>query len=301
MSKKDAVEDKDEILEKYRHAGAILADVHSAARERTVKGTSMLELAEYLENMIRERGASPAFPCNISLNEDAAHDTPKADDTRTIGEDMVKIDIGVHIDGYIADAAITVDHTGNTDIVRASEDALGAAIEIVRDGVNTAEIGEVIEQTMHNYRCNPVVNLTGHGLQQYVQHAPPQIPNRKVDHGTILRTGDIVAIEPFATNGVGKISEHGSAEIYSVKKSKPVRLPAARELLKKLEEYHGLPFAKRWIKMERLDHSLIQLERAGVLQAYPVLREVSGGTISQAEHTMIVLEGGCEVITAERV
>ncbi len=286
----------DEILEKYLKAGKILSEVRSEAVKKVIKGATLLSVAESSENMIREKGGEPAFPVNISRNDEAAHSTPSLDDKAVFGKDMVKLDIGVHIDGYIADTAVTVDLSGNPNLVKASEKALADAIKFIHAGVNTADIGGVIEEAITSFGYKPVINLTGHGLAQYIQHAPPAIPNKKMPHGTVLEEGDIVAIEPFATDGVGKIYDAGNAEIYHLVSDRPVRLPSARKLLEKIKEYKTLPFAKRWLG-NNVDFAMLALVKAGIIQPYPILKEVGGGLISQSEHTIIVTTDGCEVIT----
>ena len=287
------------ILDKYRSAGRILAEVREEAKEKIKEGVLLLEVAEFVETSIREKGAEPAFPCNISRNEEAAHATPSIDDKTVFGKDVVKLDIGTHIDGYIGDSAVTVDLSGeNEGLVKASEAALNAAIKIIRDGVTTVEIGEVIENAIREHGYKPVVNLTGHGLIRYDAHAPPAIPNVKYEHGIILKENDVIAIEPFATDGAGKVAEHGNAEIYSLIKSKPIRLKEAKKLLGEIKNYQGLPFAKRWLPRERLDLALRTLESTkGILRDYPVLKEEENGLVSQAEHTVIVKKDGCEVTT----
>ncbi len=122
------------------------------------------------------------------------------------------------------------------------------------------------------------MNLTGHGLSQYEAHDNPSVPNKHVEGGgVILKEGDVLAIEPFATNGTGLVHDGSWAEIYSIIRKKPVRMPAVRNVLKQAEEYRELPFAKRWLKSDKLEFSLIQLERAGILHSYPVLIESAGG------------------------
>jgi len=162
--------------------------------------------------------------------------------------------------------------------------------------VNTSDIGGVIEDTIRSFGYKPVVNLTGHGLEQYIQHAPPSIPNKRMPHGVVLDEGDIVAIEPFATDGAGKIHDAGNAEIYHLVSLKPVRHPSARALLQKIEVYKTLPFAKRWLG-DHVDFPMLQLVKTGIIQAYPILKEIKGGLISQAEHTVLITADGCEVIT----
>ena len=290
------MKNSDEIIEKYRKAGKILSEAREEAARKVVEGESLLTVAEFTENLIREKGGEPAFPVNISRNDEAAHATPSFNDKTVFGKDMVKLDIGVHIDGYIADTAVTVDLSGNPKLVEAAQVALENALKFIHAGVNTSEIGGVVEDTIGSFGFKPIINLTGHGLEQYIQHAPPTIPNKRMPHSVVLEEGDIVAIEPFATDGAGKIHDAGNAEIYHLISNRPVRHPSARALLQEIEKYKTLPFAKRWLG-ERVDFALVQLVKAGVIQPYPVLKEIKGGLISQAEHTILVTADGCEVIT----
>lgn len=286
----------DEIIEKYRRAGIILSEVRTQAVKKVIVGESLLTVAEFIENLIRDKGGEPAFPVNISRNDEAAHSTPSFNDKAIFGKDMVKLDIGVHIDGYIADTAVTVDLSGNPKLVEAAEAALDKAIKFIHAGVNTSDIGGVIDDAISSFGFKPIINLTGHGLEQYIQHAPPAIPNKRMPHSVVLEEGDIIAIEPFATDGAGKIHNAGNAEIYHLISERPVRHPSARALLQEIGKYKTLPFAKRWLG-ERVDFALLQLVKAGVIEPYLILKEIQGGLISQAEHTIIVTGDGCEVIT----
>jgi len=211
---------------------------------------------------------------------------------------MVKLDIGVHIDGWLADTAITVDLTGTDDLVEASAEALEAALDVVEPGVHTGEIGAEIESVIDGYGYNPVVNLTGHGLGHWDQHVDPNIPNRAVDSGVELEVGDVVAVEPFATDGGGKVTEGQAEEIYALEDEASVRNRQARQALEQIvEEFKTLPFARRWLDTSRSKMALRRLEQQGVVHGYPVLKEDDGRLVSQKEHTVIVTEDGCEVTT----
>ncbi len=286
------------MIEKYIQAGEILRKVKEEVRGKIKVGAKMLEIAEFAENRIRELGAKPAFPCNISVNENAAHCTPSKEDESVLKEgDIVKVDLGSHIDGYIADSAFTIDLGDNSELVKASEEALKNAIEIIEPGVMTNEIGEVIERTVKDFGFNPVYNLTGHGLDRYITHAEPTIYNYKTKKGVKLEEGMVIAIEPFVTNGVGKVAERNVVEIYSIVSPKKVRMKIARDLIREItERYKTLPFAKRWLENPR-EIILAKLVREKVLRAYPVLTEISHGLVSQSEHTVIVREDGAEIIT----
>jgi methionyl aminopeptidase len=287
-----------EKYEKHREAGEIVTTVRAEAVERIEVGTSHLELAEWVEGRIRELGGQPAFPMNISIDEEAAHATPGIDDDATFGEEMINVDIGVHVDGWIADTAITVDLSGNDELVEASEAALNAAIEMVEPGIDTGTLGDVIGRTIDGYGYNPVVNLTGHGLDHWEQHTQPNIPNRKVSQGVTLEVGDVVAIEPFATDGGGKVKEGSDEEIFALEQDSSIRDRQARDALDQItDQFRTLPFATRWLDVSRPKMALRRLKQRDIVHGYPVLKEEDGCYVSQKEHTIIVTEDGCEVTT----
>jgi methionyl aminopeptidase len=293
-----SVDLQSEQYEKHREAGEILAQVREETVDRVEVGASHLKVAEYAEDRIRELGGEPAFPVNISIDEEAAHATPSRDDESTFGEEMINLDIGVHVDGWLADTAITVDHSGNPDLVDASAEALDAAIETVAPGVHTGEVGAAIEEAIDGYGYNPVVNLSGHGLGHWDQHTDPSIPNRGVSQGVEFEVGDVVAIEPFATDGSGRVGEGSSEQIFALEREGSVRNRQAKQVLEQItEEFRTLPFAARWLDSSRSEMALRRLKMQGLVHGYPVLKEDEGRLVSQKEHTVIVTEDGCEVTT----
>ncbi|MFB6234759.1 MAG: type II methionyl aminopeptidase [Halopenitus sp.] len=288
----------DDAVESYREAGEILVETMNEAREMIEPGVTHLEVAEWAEDYVREQDAGLAFPVNISIDEEASHATPGVDDDTEFGEDMVCLDIGVHVDGYIADAAVTVDFTGNTELAEASEQALEAALDEAGPGVEVGTIGAAIEDVIRGYGYTPVLNLSGHGVEQYDAHTGPNVPNRGVDRSVELEVGDAVAIEPFATDGSGKVGEGTTEEIYELQREKSVRDRRARQALEQIEEFEGLPFAARWLDVDGADMALRRLKRQNVVKGYPVLKEDSETLVSQAEHTLLVTDDGVEVTTA---
>jgi len=287
----------DDAVDSYREAGEILVETMTEARAMIEPGVRQLEVAEYAEDAIREAGGGLAFPVNISINEEASHATPARNDDTEFGEEMICLDIGVHVDGYIADAAVTVDFTDNTELVEASEQALEAAVDAVGPGVEVGAVGAEIESVIDGYGYMPILNLSGHGVQQYDAHTGPNIPNRAVDRSVELDVGDVIAIEPFATDGSGKVGEGAAEEIYEQVGEGTVRDRRARAVLEEIEAFDDLPFAARWLEGSRSEMALRRLKRANLIKGYPVLKEDDGQLVSQAEHTMIVTEDGCEVTT----
>jgi methionyl aminopeptidase len=271
------------------------------AKANVKPGASKLEFTERVEAIAIKEGIKHAFPLNVSVNEMAAHFTPSINDELVFGEnDLVKIDSGVHDDGYIADAAVTVDLSGeNGKLVEASREALKNAISIIKDGITTKEIGKTIEETITSYGFKPIENLTGHVMDRYNLHAGISIPNISVGYAHELKEGDVVAIEPFATPGRGRVNEMKRVEIFRYLMDRPLRMKEAREMLVYIKEnFSMLPFAERWLmKKFSSKFALQELVRSNALKTYPILKEMTGALVSQAEHTVIVTKDSCEVTT----
>ncbi len=291
------------VRESLLRAGRISREVRERAVALVKEGGLLLDVAEEAEDLMRKRGAKPAFPTCISIDHIAAHYTPTHDDTARFRHgNVVKLDLGAQLDGWIADTAVTVEvGTRNwTELVRASELALQTAIEAVHAGVSTAAIGEGIQRAIEAHGYRPVRNLTGHTIERYLLHAGKSVPN--IAHGhDFLEAGEVVAIEPFASSGAGQVDGRRTGNIYRVLKVKPQKAADANEFLGRIaDEFKTLPFAERWA--HRIDSKapalLNRLLRSGAVMTYPALLDLGGGVVSQTEHTMIVGPAGAEVTTA---
>lgn len=282
-----------EVLEKYRKAGKIGAEAREAARKMMKPGLPILELANFLEDSIRKKGGEPAFPVNISFNEAAAHYTPSHNDERAIKEgDMVKVDIGVHVDGYIGDLAFTY-CSEKSPLIEASQKALDAAIKVIRPGVTVGELGTVIQDTVEELGLGVVTNLTGHTLSKFVFHGSPNIPNVRNDSSYKFHEDSVIAIEPFIAESNTQVRDSGTTEIYRYAMDRPVRLNEARKIIQLArDDWKALPFAKRWLFRQispiKVALALRQLESVGAIETYPVLRNITDKPIAQAEDTIIV-------------
>ncbi len=282
-----------DILEKYMLAGKIAAEAREESKKWVTAGKSLLELAEQIEEAIRSKGGEPAFPVNLSINDVSAHYTPTKNDLTKIQDgDLVKIDIGVHVDGYIADTAYTLSFDEKYDyLVDAVKAALDEAVKMFTPGTKVSDISGKIEETIRSYGCNPVRNLTGHGLDRFVEHTEPEILNVKTNSPYVLKENQVVAVEPFATSGEGRVKDTETILIFMLAERKPVRNPEARTIMDFAEKLNGLPFAERWIPIDSLFKirlALRELRQRGVIYDYPILKEASGGRVSQYEHTVIV-------------
>jgi methionyl aminopeptidase len=296
----------EEALEKFRLSGKILRETREEMRNFVREDMSILQICEKAEALIREKGGKPAFPCNVSINEVAAHYTSPPNDERRIPEKaVVKVDMGVHIDGYVTDTACTVCFDPEYSSMKsAAEQALAAAIDSIHGDMATSQIGVIIERTIKNRGFKPISNLTGHSVGRYLIHAGTSIPNvMQLSFGKV-KAGGVYAIEPFVTlpDAVGRVENSSEITIFRLVKAKSLKNQYAKKLLKYIEEkFRTLPFAERWLKgvvpEDQHREAFKELLKCKAVMGYPVFIEVSRKTVTQAEHTLLIKEDGCEVLT----
>lgn len=283
----------EEILEKYKKAGRIAAKVRDESKSLVKPGKNILELAEEIERRIIALGGEIAFPVNIGINNIAAHYTPEKGDEILLKEgDIIKIDIGVHVDGYIGDTAITISLGGHEDLLEASRKALNEAIKILRPGIKTNEISYVIQKIIESFGFKVISNLTGHGLERFNIHAEPQIPNIVTSENYTLKEDEVIAIEPFATTGDGFVKDLKEARIFSILmgKRQMLRSKEAREIYSFGIKRNGLPFTSRWLDLSKIKFrfGIKELEMKDMIYPYYILSERNNALVSQFEHTIII-------------
>jgi len=285
-------------VESYVKAGEIAKEVKVFALELIKPGMKLIDIAEGIDAKILELGGEFAFPVNLSLNEVAAHFTPATGD-EVVAEGILKIDIGVSIDGFIADTAFSIDLTEDGefgDMIALNEKVLERASEVVRVDMEVRDVGEAVQDVMKDAgdRFAVIKSLSGHSLGQDEIHAGLTISNYRNNNRTKL-DDSAFAVEPFVTSGVGDIFEGKGGGIYVLKSGGQVRDRDARKVLKFIhEEYGPCPFCARWLAragFERLKFVLGMLVKQGILYEYPMLIEKSRKPVSQIENTFVIFEG----------
>jgi methionyl aminopeptidase len=292
-----------DIFEKYRLAGRIAGDTLRYGASLITPGAKLVDVANEVEATVRSKGAKPAFPVNIAINEVAAHFSPKHNEKRVFetGE-VVKLDVGVHVDGYIGDCAVTIE-VGTTKwqgLIAAADAALKRAIELIKPKMKIRTIGSAIERTLDSFRVKPVINLTGHSMERFNLHAGKSVPNILDASEELVEAGDVLAIEPFSTTGTGRVEGRGKGNIFRITRLHRHPKKDIDNFISRIyEEHRTLPFSERWcFSIEKNAESYLKkLVKHGVVTSYPVLCEAKGSVVAQAEHTVIVTESGCEVIT----
>jgi len=294
------------IPDQYRTAGRITTEVKGVVTSKVRPGMGFVEICELVEREIALRGAAPAFPVGIGVNHVTAHYSPQEDDMSVYGDrDIMKVDFGVHVDGYVADTAVSV--TSNPEfelLLDATGRTLEAAVNAARKEVRTGEIGREIQREASRFGFKTIENLTGHTVDRYVVHAGKSIPNLYMPGMPSLKTGDVFAIEPFLTLGTaaGYVVDAPQKTIFSIvarKKTGDQTLDAFADRI--WQERKTLPFTPRWYAKEfgkgKVDEMLAKLLSKRVIRAYPTLVEASRNPVCQFEHTMALDERGLVVLT----
>jgi len=293
-------------IEDYVKAGKIAGEVRENVRQKDWIGSTLEEICEYVESEIIKRGAKCAFPVNTSLNEVAAHYTAEPNDPKTVSDsDLVKIDLGVQINGYIADTAVTVNYDPQYDSqVQAAENALQAAMSMIKVGVKSKDVGRKIQNTIMDMGFKPIANLSGHSLDQYTIHAGKTVPNMWSIGSFDFSENEAYACEPFVTakNGLGFVRNGKIKNIFALASRKRTKDDEADKVQEYIwNNFNMLPFALRWLLKEweekearRLLDILIKKK---VIKAYAILVEASGKTVAQAEHTFIPTQTGVTITT----
>lgn len=289
----------DDELQAYAAAGEIVKTIKGKLKARSAPGAGLLELARFVEDETVRLGGLPAFPCNISVNQVASHSTPHADDSRTLEKgDLVKFDLGARVNGYIADSAITVEvETENYQrLISAAEQALADALAAVRPGVSAGEVGRAIEASARDSGYNVLKGLYGHNLERDCLHGGLTIPNYDDGSRKRIREGDVIAVEPFLTEGSGEIVRLGGGDIFQLVRHNAFFLgEPEKKLLSHIERnYNSFPFARRWLPDP---YMLDSLTGSSVTMEFPMLVEKDNARVAQAEHTALVEREGCTIIT----
>ena len=288
---------EEEIIKKYKKAGDISKEAKKFARKELKPGVRVEDLADSIEKFIQEKNGGLAFPTTISINDIAAHYAPDIKDPLTIKDgDLVKVDLGVHIDGYIADTAFSVCvGEKSNELIKAAEDTLKKVLKLIKPGVTVEEISGLIEDSVQSYGLNPIRNLAGHSIERYREHGDLSIPNGRVPIKEKLKEDQVLGMEIFTTSGEGMVIESSPGLIYRFLQARPVRLRESRKILELIsKKFKTLPFARRWLKNIgtpiRLQLALRELVEKEILHEYPPLRERSHQPVAQAEETIIVLD-----------
>jgi methionyl aminopeptidase len=299
-------------VDSYVKAGEMAKEVKEFVVGLVEPGMKLIDIAEAVDGKIVELGGEAAFPVNLSLNEVAAHYTPAPGD-ETLAEGLLKIDLGVCVDGFIADTAVSIDLTEDkrfTELFELNEEILANVSEMILgsqvDGgrLTVNRVGDVVQDTLEkgDSKFAVIKSLSGHALGKDKIHAGLTISNYRNDNAASL-DDSAFAVEPFVTTGVGDIYEGPTGGIYVLQSDGNVRDRDARKILAYIKDtYKTRPFCVRWIlkavdsgrlTVDRLSVARLRLilggmVKQGILHEYPMLIEKSRAPVSQFENTFVI-------------
>lgn len=302
------------------------AEIHRRVRKHLNNvlqpGLTTTEIAETIENSVRTfmneedtKKAGIGFPTGVSLNHCAAHYTPNAGDKTVLKyEDVMKVDYGIHVNGYIVDCAFTKTFDPRYDtLLKAVKAATNTGIKEAGIDVRLTDIGEAIQETMESYEVEldgetyPVKcirNLNGHNIAPYHIHGGKSVPIVKNGDETKMEEGEVFAIETFGSTGRGYVIPEGECSHYAKNVDAPhipLRLNKAKTLLANIDKHFGtLPFCRRYLDRIGEDKYLFALNslvKAGIVQDYPPLNDSRGSYTAQYEHTILLHPTQKEVVS----
>ncbi|KAK6458142.1 methionine aminopeptidase 2 [Scheffersomyces xylosifermentans] len=310
--------------EDFRKGAEIHRRVRHKAQSSIRPGMTMTEIADLIENSIRSYAAADhtlkagiGFPTGLSLNHVAAHYTPNAGDKLVLGkDDLMKVDIGVHVNGHICDSAFTMtfNEDGKYDsIMQAVKAATNAGIKEAGIDVRLNDIGEVVQEVMESYEMElngktyPIKcirNLNGHNIGDFIIHSGKTVPIVPNGDMTKMEEGETFAIETFGSTGNGYVLPEGECSHYARNQDiANLRPPTekSKALLNVINENFGtLPWCRRYLDRtgeEKYLYALNQLVRAGIVEEYPPIVDIKGSYTAQFEHTILLHPHKKEVVT----
>ncbi|KAI2625649.1 methionine aminopeptidase 2-like protein [Hypoxylon sp. NC1633] len=311
----------------YRHAAETHRQVRQWAQKNIKPGQTLTEIAEGIEDSIRRlvghdglsegdaKVAGVGFPTGLNLDHIAAHYTPNAGNKMVLQQsNVMKVDIGVHVNGRIVDSAFTIAFDPKYDnLLAAVKDATNTGVKEAGIDVRLGELGGYIQETMESYECEingttypikSIRNLTGHTILPYSIHGTKSVPIVKSADSTKMEEGDVFAIETFGSTGNGYVHDEGEVSHYAMRRDAPkvdLRLSSAKSLLNVIKKNFGtIPFARRYLDrlgQEKYLLGLNNLVQSGIVEDYPPLLDKKGSYTAQFEHTILLRPTVKEVIS----
>ncbi|KAL5336292.1 MetAP 2-2 [Aspergillus crustosus] len=319
----------DALLDNYRKAAEIHRQVRKWTRDNVKPGQGLTDIAVDIEDGVRalldNAGLDPGdslksglgFPTGLALNNCVAHYTPNPGQKEIIlqSKDVMKVDFGVHINGWIVDSAFTMSFDSVYDnLLAAVQDATNTGLKNAGIDVRISDVSAAIQEAMESYEVEiegktfpvkAVRNLSGHDIKQYRIHGGKSIPFIKNSDQTKMEEGEIFAIETFGSTGRGYTEDdmgvYGYGKSYDAPSHVSLPLASARSLWKTINQnFDTIVFCRRYLDrlgLERYLAGMNSLVQHGVVDVYAPLVDIKGSYSAQFEHTVLLRESNKEVIS----
>ncbi|XP_072998231.1 ERBB-3 BINDING PROTEIN 1 [Typha latifolia] len=335
MSDDEAREEKEldltspDVVTKYKSAADIVNKALQLVVAQCKPKAKIVDVCEKGDSFIREQTGNVyknvkrkiergvAFPTCISVNNTVCHFSPLASDESVLQEnDIVKIDMGCHIDGFIAVVAHT--HviqegpvTGRAaDVIAAANTAAEVALRLVRPGKKNKDVTEAVQKVAAAYDCKIVEGVLSHQLKQFVIDGNKVIlsvsnPETKVDDAE-FEENEVYAVDIVASTGEGKpkLLDEKQTTIYkrAVDKNYHLKMKASRFIFSEIsQKYPIMPFSARALEEKRARLGLVECVNHELLQPYPVLHEKPGDLVAHIKFTVLLMPNRLDRITSHQL
>jgi curved DNA binding protein len=310
---------------KYRLASDIANEALRVVVEAVKPGASVLDACNKGDAVILEKvkgifnkgkiEKGIAFPTCCSINNVAGHFSPAITDTTTFKEgDLVKIDLGAHIDGFASQAATTVflgaegaEVTGRAaDVMSAVYYAAEACIRLLRTGNKSTELTHAMEKIADSFNCKPVFGVSSHQLKQFLLDDTEHVILSKHEPESKIQPFEFKANEAYTidvcmSTGSGKtVQREDNTTVYRrvVENNYRLKLKWARSLLHEVNsKFPTFPFTMRALDSNQHKLGLTECVSHGLLQPYPVYWEAEGEFVAQIKLTALIMPTGTVRIT----
>lgn len=288
----------------FKKSGIIHKIINNKIKYKLFDGISALEITKFIENETKlltkydnenPLSAGIGFPVGISINNVAAHFTPSIEHNPIIrGDDLVKIDYGVHINGCISDGAFSWCPSGKYDeLIKVSKEATEVGIKNSGPDAILGNIGVEIQEVIESSEIEidkkvisirSIRDLCGHQIKPYIIHAGKAVPNIGIPYFERMLEDEIYAIETFPTTGDGSIYNDKECNHFMIDKN----FVKEQKINNIYKERNTLPFCPRWFDYDIPENKYIK--------KYPVIKTKDNGIVAQYEKTIYVKSNGIDII-----
>ncbi|XP_042039559.1 ERBB-3 BINDING PROTEIN 1-like [Salvia splendens] len=315
-----------EVVTKYKSAAEIVNKALQLVLSECKPKAKIVDLCEKGDTFIREQTANIyknvkrkiekgiGFPTCISVNNTVCHFSPLASNESVLeGGDILKIDMGCHIDGFIAVVAHT--HvlqegpvTGRAaDVIAAANTAAEVALRLMRPGKKNKDVSDAIQKVAAAYDCKIVEGVLSHQMKQYVIDANKVVLNvpgldTRVDDAE-FEENEVYAIDIVTSTGEGKprLLDERETTIYkrAVDKNYHLKMKASRFIFGEIsQKFPIMPFSARALDEKRARLGLVECTNHDLLQPYPVLHEKPGDLVAHIKFTVLLMPNGSDRVTS---
>jgi len=314
--------DNPEVVEKYKLAATAANTAMAAVLKEILPGKKVFDICVIGDKALKEattaiplktKDKGAAFPCSISVNNTAVHYSPLRDDEKQVilkEGDLVKIDLGAHVDGFVSACAHTTIATANpqqattgrkADAIAAAHYASEIALRLIKPGKKNSDVTEAINQVISQFKCSPLEGVLSHQMKKFVIDGNQVIINKtsvdqKVEEFEFA-DNTVYCIDIVVSTGEGKAKEGETrCNIYkrSVEQTYQLKMQTSRAVFKEInKKFPTFPFCLRNLEDEKKGKlGISEMSKHGLVLPYPVLYEKPGEFIAQFKYTCLILPSG---------